>query len=176
MPKPEKVQAVAELKELFENANSFFVTDYQGLNVADMTVLRKDLRDNDVRYLIAKNTLFKLAVNQAGIEGVEQHLFGPTAVAFANGDAAAAAKVINESFKKRELPRVKVFSVEKELFGADQIGRLADLPSKEQLLSQLVADIESPIAAVARMIDGIFHELIGTMDALADKRKQEEGS
>jgi large subunit ribosomal protein L10 len=176
MPKPEKVQAVAELKELFENANSFFVTDYQGLNVADMTDLRRDLRKSDVRYLIAKNTLLKLAVSQAGIAGIDKHLSGPTAVAFAHGDPAAAAKVINESFKKRELPRVKVFSVENELYAAEQLGRLADLPSREQLLSQLVADIESPIAAVARMINGIFQELVGTVDALADKKKAQEGS
>jgi large subunit ribosomal protein L10 len=176
MAKPEKVQAVAELKELFENSNSFFVTDYQGLNVADMTVLRRNLRENDVRYLIAKNTLIKRAVSEAGIEGLEEHLSGPTAVAFAQGDPAAAAKVINESYKERDLPRVKIFSVEKELFGGDDIGRLADLPTKEELLSRLVADIESPIVATVQMIDGMFRELIGTVDALADKRKQEEGS
>ena len=101
MPTQQKVQAVAEMKELFENSDSFFITDYQGLDVADMTQLRSNLRDNNVKYLIAKNTLLKIAAKEAGYEGLDTHLTGPTAIAFTSDDAAAAAKVLNDFFKDK---------------------------------------------------------------------------
>ncbi len=173
MPKPEKIEAVAEMKQMFESAGSLFVTDYQGLNVADMTVLRKTLRDNNVKYLIAKNTLMKLAASQAGVTGIDEHFVGPTAVAFTSDDPAAAAKILNDSFKAKELPRMKVFVVDNQVFEGAEIKRLADLPSREILLSQLVAAVESPFSALVGSLDGFFRELVGSIDALADKRKTE---
>ena len=81
MPNQEKIKAVAEMKELFDSSDSFFITDYQGLDVADMTSLRSSLRDNNVKYLIAKNTLLRIAAKEAGYEGLDTHLTGPTAIA-----------------------------------------------------------------------------------------------
>ncbi|KAA3636444.1 MAG: 50S ribosomal protein L10 [Calditrichaeota bacterium] len=173
MPKPEKIQAVAEMKELFENSSSLFVTDYQGLNVADMTELRSKLRGSNVRYLIAKNTLMKIAAKEAGVEGIDEHFTGPTAIAFTSDDPAAAAKVLNDSFKDKELPRMKVFVVDNDVFDASDIGRLADLPTKEVLYSQVVAAVEAPFAELVGSIDGFFRELVGSVDALAEKRKTE---
>ena len=172
MPKPEKIQAVAEMTKLFADASSYFVTDYQGLNVADMTLLRKDLRDNAVKYLIAKNTLMKIAAKDAGVAGeVIDHFKGPVAVAFTSSDASVAAKILNESFKKRELPRVKVFVVDSDVYDGNNLNRLADLPSREILLSQVVAAVEAPFTQLIGSLDGFFRELIGSVDALAEKRK-----
>lgn len=173
MPKPEKIQAVAEMKELFENSSSLFVTDYQGLNVADMTALRTNLRNKNVKYLIAKNTLMKIAAKEAGVEGINEHLSGPTAIAFTNDDAAAAAKVLNDSFKDKQLPRMKVFVVDNEVYEGTEIKRLADLPTKEVLLSQVVAAVEAPFTSLIGSIDGFFRELVGSIDALAEKKKTE---
>ena len=173
MPKPEKIQAVAEMKEIFENSSSLFVTDYQGLNVADMTDLRSKLRENNVKYLIAKNTLLKIAAKEAGVEGIDEHLSGPTAIAFTDDDPAAAAKVLNDSFKDKELPRMKVFVVDEDVFDAAEIGRLADLPSKEILYSQVVAAVEAPFTELVGSLDGFFRELVGSIDALADQKKTE---
>ncbi len=170
MPKPEKLQAVAEMKELFQSAGSLFITDYQGLNVADMTGLRKELRDSGVRYLIAKNTLMRIAAKEAGVEGLDEFLVGPTAVAFSSSDPVVAAKLLNESFKKRELPRMKVFVVEKKMFGGKDIGRLAELPPREILLSQVLAAVEAPFTSLIGSIDGFFRELCYTLDALAKKK------
>jgi large subunit ribosomal protein L10 len=166
MPKPEKLQAVAEMKELFQTAGSLFITDYQGLNVADMTGLRKDLRENGVRYLIAKNTLMKIAAKEAGVEGLDEFLIGPTAVAFSSDDPAVAAKVLNDSFKKRELPRMKVFVVDQKMYEGKDIGRLAELPSREILLSQVVASVEAPFTSLIGSIEGFFRELVYTINAL----------
>jgi len=173
MPNQAKITAVSELKELFEGSDSFFVTDYHGLNVADITVLRKDLRDKNVKYLVAKNTLFLIGAKEAGVEGLDKYLTGPTAVAFTSEDPAVAAKILNESFKKRELPRMKVFVVDKIKYPAEDIGKLADLPSREQLLSNLVAAVEAPFSELIGSLDGFFRKLIGSVDALADKRKSE---
>lgn len=171
MPKPEKITTVAELKEVFQSASSFFVTDYQGLNVANLSVLRKNLRESGVKYVVAKNTLFKIAAHEAGVPSIDEHLKGPTAIAFALKDAAVAAKILNDSFKEKQLPRIKVFVVDSELHGATDIGRLADLPSREVLLSQLVSAVESPLTSLVSSVEAVFTELIRTVDALAEKQK-----
>jgi large subunit ribosomal protein L10 len=174
MARPEKISEIAELKELFEGSTAFFVTDYQGLNVAAVTALRKSLRDNNVTFRVAKNTLLARAAKEAGVaESVLTAFTGPTAVAFSHSDPSVPAKVLHDSFKEKELPRMKVFVVESHVHNADQIKRLAELPSREILLSQLIAAIESPIQAVVGSIDAIFRDLVGTIDALADKRKTE---
>lgn len=173
MPNAAKVEAVAELKKLFADSSSIFVTEYQGLNVADMTVLRKNLRDNDVKYLIAKNTLLKIAAVEAGVEGIAEHLTGPTAIAFTSADPAVAAKILNDSYKDKELPRMRVFVVDQQAFDGAEIKRLADLPSREVLLSQLVAAVEAPFTELIGSLDGFFRELVGSIDALAEKKKTE---
>jgi large subunit ribosomal protein L10 len=171
MPKPIKVDTVKELKKFFQSAGCFFVTDYQGLNVADISKLRKALRESDVKFVVAKNTLFKIAANEAGSPSVDEHLHGPTAIAFALKDAAVAAKILNDSFKEKKLPRVKVFVLDNEIYQADQIGKLADLPPREILLSHLVRVIELPLTELLGSVDAVFTELIRTVDALAEKQK-----
>lgn len=173
MPKPEKVTAVADMKKLFEESSAFFVTDYQGLNVEDMTTLRKNLRDKQVRYLIGKNTLFRIAAKDAGVPDIEEHLSGPTAIAFAADDAPAAAKVLHDSYKDKELPRTKVFVVRGDRFEGADIKQFADLPSREELLAQVARAVEAPLVELARTIDGFFQQLILSVEALAEKRKSE---
>jgi len=173
MPKPEKVTAVAEMKKMFEEADSFFVTDYQGLNVAHVTTLRANLRKNGVQFLVAKNTLLRLAASQAGVEGLDQYLTGPTAVAFAKADPVAAAKILNDSIKERELPRIKLFVVDKHEHQPADLARFADLPSREVLLSQVVSAVEAPLTELVGSIDGFFRKLIGLVDALEEKTKAE---
>ena len=174
MARPEKISKVAELKQLFDDSKAFFVTDYQGLNVADVTALRKSLRENNVTYRVAKNTLLALAAKEAGVpDDVMGSFTGPTAVAFSFDDPSVPAKVLHDSFKDKELPRMKVFVVESKVHQGEDIKRLADLPPREVLLSMLVAAVESPIQAVVGAIDAVFRDLVGTIDALAEKRKTE---
>lgn len=173
MLRSEKVEKVAQIKELFENSGAYFITDYQGLNVANMTVLRKELRESNVRYLIAKNTLFNLAAKDAGIEGLDEYFVGPTAVAFVNDDPSVAAKILHESYKKTELPRFKVFMVEGQLHQADEVKALAELPPRDVLLSMVVAAVEAPLTELVGTLDGFFRELVGVVDALEEKKKGE---
>ncbi|MCD6248999.1 MAG: 50S ribosomal protein L10 [candidate division Zixibacteria bacterium] len=173
MLRTQKADVVAQIKELFEKSGAYFITDYQGLNVANMTVLRKELRENNVNYLVAKNTLFRLAAKDAGVDGLDEYFVGPTAIAFANDDPSVAAKILHESYKKTELPRFKVFMVEGQLHQADEVKVLADLPSRDVLLSQVVAAVEAPFTELIGSLDGFFRELIGLVDALEEKKKGE---
>lgn len=171
MPKPEKFETVAELKEVFQSAGSFFVTDYQGLNVADISVLRKNLRENGVKFVVAKNALFRIAAHEAGVPTLDEHLKGPTAIAFALKDPAIAAKILSDSFKEKKKPRVKVFVLDNELHGEGDVSRLADLPPREVLLSQLVSAVESPLTGLVGAVEAVIQELVRTVDALAEKQK-----
>ncbi len=173
MPNAQKLEEVARIKELFVGNNAYFVTDYQGLNVAEMTILRKKLREQDIKFIIAKNTLVKVASEQAGVSGIAEHLIGPTAIAFTKEDAAVAAKILHDSFKERELPRMKVFVVEEEVFSGGDIQKLADLPSKDELLGMIASVVEAPVKNVAMLVDAFFQGLLGVIEALAEKKKSE---
>ncbi len=174
MLKAEKTAVVDGIQKLFESNQAYFVTDYQGLNVADITELRKNLRENHVRYLVAKNTLIKLAAHNAGQKDLDEHFNGPTAIAFTSEDPSTAAKILYDSYKDKDLPVIKAFVVDDAVFPAEDIKRLASLPSRDILLAQVVAAVESPFTSVIGSLDGFFRELIGSVDALADQRKAEE--
>lgn len=174
MPNAEKIETVAQYRKLFEEVSSIFVTDYKGLNVADITDLRKKLRENNIRFLVGKNTLFRIAADEAQVPGINEHLLGSTAIAFTNEDPAVAARILNDSFKQRELPLMKAFWLDKVVFDGGDIKRLADLPSKEQLYSQLVSAIEAPMTQLVGALDGFFRKLVGSVEALEMKKKSEE--
>jgi len=173
MPNAQKIESVASIKELFEKNTAFFITDYHGLNVSDLTALRRNLGKKNVTYLVAKNTLIKVAASQAGVTGLDEHLIGPTAVAFAKDDAPAAAKILHDSFKSIEKPRMKVFVVDKNVFQGNEVKKLADLPSRDVLLSMIASAVEAPMVGVVSAINALFQELLGTIDALAEKKKSE---
>ena len=168
MPKPEKITAVSQIKEYLEGAESVFVTDYTGLNVEQITKLRKDLRENSIKYLVAKNTLMRIAANETGYEGLAEHLTGQTALAFGADDPAVAAKILYDSFKAIEKPVIRAFVLDDkdQIFTGDQVVRLAELPSREVLYSQVVASVEAPFSSLIGSIDAFFQELIATLEAL----------
>ena len=105
MARPEKVAVVESFEKLFNDSNAYFVTDFQGLNVADMTSLRKSLRENNVKYLVAKNTLMDIAARNTEQPDLKEFFKGCTAIAFASDDPAVAAKILYDSYKAIELPR-----------------------------------------------------------------------
>lgn len=170
MPKPQKIDAVNNIKKYLEEANSVFITDYSGLNVENITRLRKNLRENSIKYLIAKNTLIKIAAQNTGYENMVEFLSGPTAIAFGVDDPAVAARILYDSYKDVEKPVIRAFILDKEIFDGSEIVRLAELPPREVLLSQLIATVESPLSSLTSGIDGIFQELVATVDALAKSK------
>ncbi len=167
MPTQAKIEKVAKIKDYFEKADSFFVAEYLGLKVSQITALRTELRDNDARLVVEKNTLISVAAKEVGIKGIDEYLTGPTAIAFAFGDPVAPAKALHESFKKFELPIVKAMSLSGVMSDGAKIKALADLPSRDELLAQVIGNIEAPIAELVSSMDAVVQEFVGTVEALA---------
>lgn len=169
MPNPEKVKKVAELTELFKGSPTLAVTDYMGLTVAEMTELRRDLREADITYLVAKNTLLKLAAKEAGQERINDYLEGPTAIAFAAADPGKMAKLIYDYGKKYEKPAIKALVIDDVLYEAADAERIAKLPGREELLARVVGVVTAPLQNFIGTLDGIVRELIGTIEAMKKK-------
>jgi large subunit ribosomal protein L10 len=174
MPTQAKIDLVAELKEEFSKAGNIFITDYAGLNVDQMNKLRRDLRAGGITFVIAKNTLMRIAAKDAGYDDILPHLAGPIAVAFSNADPNVPAKILYDAYKefdKVSKPEVKAFFVDRQAFAGPDVERLAELPPREILLSQLVAAVEGPISGFVGTLDAIIRELIGTVDAIAREKE-----
>lgn len=144
MAKPEKVAAVNELAELFSNSSAAVLTEYRGLTVADLKNLRRSLGGAST-YAVAKNTLTKIAANQAGIEGLDDLLSGPTAIAFLDGDVAEGAKALRDFAKAAPLLVVKGGVMDGRVLDADQVKKLADLESREVLLAKLAGAMKGSL-------------------------------
>jgi large subunit ribosomal protein L10 len=150
------------------------LTDYRGLTVAQMADLRRELRSSDVEVRVAKNTLLRLAAKQAGREGMVPLLEGPTAVAFVYGDPAVAAKSLTDTVRTRRLGLTVKSAVlgDKLLQGAD-VSRIAELPSRDVLIAQVVGSIQAPISSFVGVLAATLQSFLGTLEA---RRQQlEEG-
>ena len=177
MPTQAKIDLVAALKEQFSGADNIFIADYQGLNVEQMNKLRKSLRESGVKFVVAKNTLMRIAAKDAGYDDVLPHLEGPTAVAFSNADPNVPAKILFDAYKefdKISKPEVKTFYIDRQQFSAGDVERIAKLPPREVLLSQLVSAVEGPIAGLVSTLEAVIRDLVGTVDAIARAKEEEK--
>lgn len=136
---------VQEITEKFQNAASVVVVDYRGLNVAQVTELRKQLREAGVEFKVYKNTLTRRATEAVGLEGINDVLVGPNAIAFSNEDVVAPAKIINEFAKKNEALEIKAGIIEGAISSVEDVKALAELPSREGLLSMLLSVLQAPV-------------------------------
>jgi large subunit ribosomal protein L10 len=171
MNRTEKEQLVTELKTKLEGATALYYTDFTGLNVKRMTDLRRRLRKANVEYVVIKNTLALRAVNESGLVG--ERLKGPTGLVVAK-DAVAAAKVITDFAKENDKkPTVKGGVFEGKQIGVAQVTKLASMPSREQMLADLGAGLQSPMAAFVGALNGVLYMFAGALEAL---RSQKEGA
>ncbi len=145
----QKQQVVSEIASKLKESKSTVVVDYRGLNVAQVTELRKQLREAGVEYKVYKNTLVRRATAEAGLTGLDEHLVGPTAIAFGAEDVIAPAKVLNEFAKKNEALEIKTGVIEGNIASAEEVKALAELPSREGLLSMLANVLQAPVRGFA---------------------------
>ncbi|MBQ0139402.1 MAG: 50S ribosomal protein L10, partial [Kurthia sp.] len=129
----------------FEAAASVVVVDYRGLTVAQVTELRKQLREAGVEFKVYKNTLTRRAAESVGFEGINEFLTGPNAIAFSNEDVVAPAKIINDFAKKNEALEIKAGIIEGTIASVEDVKALAELPSREGLLSMLLSVLQAPV-------------------------------
>jgi large subunit ribosomal protein L10 len=170
MVRPEKKDRVDELKELFQDAKSIVLNDFSGLNVADISELRRVCRENNIVYTVVKNTLAKRSFQALGLEDVEQMLEGPTAIASSNEDEVAPAKVLSDFAKDYELPRFKGAYVAGRLLDEEETKRLAALPSKEVLLAQVVGTFQAPMRGLVNVLGASLRDLLYVLKAVAEKK------
>ncbi len=156
MAKIEQKQIVVnEIKEKLEKAVSVVLVDSRGLTVEEDTTLRKQLRDAGVDYKVYKNTMVHFAIQGTQFEGLDAYLSGPSAFAFSYEDATAAAAILNKIAKDVKALEFKAGVIEGTVYDAAGMKLVADIPSKEVLLSKLLGSFKSPLSSFARVIDQI---------------------
>nr|WP_096181027.1 50S ribosomal protein L10 [Effusibacillus lacus] len=141
----EKAQLVQEISQKLRDSKSTIVTDYRGLTVAEVTELRKKLREAGIEYKVLKNTMTRRATAEVGLSELDQHLTGPTAIAFSYDDVVAPAKILNDFAKTHKALELKAGVVEGRVVGLEEVKALAELPSREGLLSMLLSVLQAPM-------------------------------
>jgi large subunit ribosomal protein L10 len=168
MKRSEKERLVTELRDKLVDAQSLYYTDFTGLNVKRMTELRRRLKRAGVDYVVIKNTLALRAVNESGLAGTA--LKGPTGLVVGK-DPVAAARVLTEFAKEFEdKPAVKGGMLQGKAIDNAQVKRMALLPSRDQMLADLAAGMQSPMAAFVGALNGLFYMFAGALDALKSQR------
>ena len=170
MPSVKNINSVKELSVKLDKAKAIYFTDYLGLDVVSVTKLRKNFVEKDVEFTVAKNTLIKLAAKEVGISGVDKFLEGPTAIAFSYEDPTDPARVIKEFLKDFDKPSVKGMIFDGEIFASDEFDKIANLPSREQLLSKLVGMLSSPMSKLSSTLNGSVSGLLGRLTQLNSKK------
>ncbi len=151
----QKKVLVEEITEKLKNSVTTVIVDYRGLNVSAITELRKQLREAGVEFKVYKNTLTRRAAEAAGLEGLTEVLTGPNAIAFSTEDAVAPAKIINNFAKENEALEIKAGIIEGTIATADDIKALAELPSREGLLSMLLSVLQAPMRNFALAVKAV---------------------
>ena len=175
MARPDKVAAVAEIADEFRGASASVVTEYRGLTVAQLTRLRRTLGP-DVSYRIAKNTLVKRAAQDAGVDGLDALLTGPTAIAFVTGEPVDAAKALRDFAKDNKALVIKGGFMDGNALSVDEVNRIADLESREVLLAKLAGAMKANLSKAAALFAAPASQVARMTQALADKRAEEEGA
>ncbi len=174
MKRTEKATVVADIRERLARTTVMYLTDFSGLNVKSMTVLREKLRENGAEYLVGKNRLVKIALADTEMPDLSESLIGPTGVVFGYDDAVSAAKVLTDFAKENnDRPVFKAGVLDNILLSAAQIDALAKLPPREVLLSELAGALSAPMAMFAQALEGKLQEAAGLLDAY--KAKKEAG-
>ena len=174
MPRPEKVQAVEDIRSRIESAQATFLTEYRGLNVGQQQQLRRSLRASGTDYKIVKMTLARLAAGELGIEGIEEWLTGPTALAFAGGDPVESAKALRDFARDHEQLVVKAGILGGRLLLPEQVSKLADVEPRPVLLAKLAGAFQAPLAQAAGLFSALTRNTASVVSQLLEKKASEE--
>ncbi|AKK04735.1 ribosomal protein L10 [Corynebacterium mustelae] len=170
MANPKNNASLADLKQRFAETDTFVLTEYRGLSVAQTTELRKSL-GADVQYSVAKNTLLKLAAKEAGIEGLDELLVGPTAVAFIQGEAVDAAKAMKKFASENKAFIVKGGYMDGNALSADQVNAIAELDNRETTLAKLAGAMKGNLAKAAGLFNAPASQVARLAAALQEKKE-----
>ena len=176
MPRPEKVQAVADIRERLEGAQAVFLAEYAGLSVTQQQELRRALRANGAEFKVVKMTLAKRAADDLEIESLDDLLLGPTGLAFADGDPVGAAKVLKDFSNEHEVFVIKGGLLGPEFLTPERISELADIEPREVLLAKLAGAMQAPIANMAGLLAALPRNTASALQQLLEKKEAEQGA
>ncbi len=172
--KERKQELVAQYTELLKRSQAIILTDYQGLNVAQMTNLRNQIREANGAYYVTKNTLIMLALEQAGISVPDEWLVGPTAIGFCFEDVPAIAKAVTEFSSESEMLKIKGALLGDRSVGVEKVRALATLPPADVLQAQLVGALAGPMSALVGVLNSALAGLVGVLEARNDQLGESE--
>ena len=155
MPRPEKVQAVADIKDRIEGAKAVFLAEYAGLSVQDQQTLRRSLKQSGAEFRVVKMSLARLAAADLDIDSLDDLLLGPTGLAFADDDAVTAAKALRDFAKEHDVFTIKGGLLGREFLTPERINELAEIESREVLLSKMVGAMQAPLVNLAGLMSAI---------------------
>lgn len=171
MVKQYKIDKVKELVQQLNKKNNIIITDYSGIKVKDLNILRKNLRDIDIDYKVIKNNFFKRALHDAGYKDIDEYIKGPIAVAFMSNDISTAAKVMRNFKKEHENFNYFLGIMDNVVYTETNISRIADLPSKDVVIGEIMSLINSPAITLAMAINQITATLTRAIKAIAEKKE-----
>jgi large subunit ribosomal protein L10 len=172
--KTEKQEVVKRLKEKFQESASVICVDFRGINVEKITQFRRQIQKTSGNYQVVKNTLARRAIEETSFKELNQFLVGPTGIVFCPGEPMESAKVVAKFVDETNgTLQIKGGIVEGAVFDAKGIKKVATLPSRQELLAQFVAALQSPISGFVGTLEGIAREFVYTLQAIADKKSSE---
>tara|TARA_B100001142_G_scaffold310386_1_gene343808 strand:+ start:3529 stop:4047 length:519 start_codon:yes stop_codon:yes gene_type:complete len=172
MPSQKNISTVEKLTDKFKNSSALYFAKYAGVNVEQAAKLRMDFIDNDVDFLVSKNTLSKIAAKNAGYEDLfDNILSGQIAIAYANSDPTSPARVIKEFSKDNESFQVVGLFFDGNLYDPSKYKELANLPTKDVLLTKFVYCLNSPMSSMALLLNASMTKLAGTLKSLESQKK-----
>lgn len=170
MPNKKNISNVKELTDKLSRAKSIYFTDYLGLNVSDVTSLRKKFFESNVEYLVVKNTLLKIASDKNKISLGDELFSGSTAIAISYDEPVIAAKVIKGFLKDHDLPSIKGVLFEGSYLPAREFEKIANLPSKEESLTKIIITLKSPVQSIVNLLNSPMVKLVNVLNGLKEAK------
>ena len=171
MPRPEKVAAVEEIKELMSGSSAVFLSEYRGLSVPQQQKLRSALRDAGASYKVVKMTLARIAAQELGHDEFAEQMSGPTAITFTDADAAAAAKALADFASDHEIFVLKAGLLGTDFMAPELVGELAKLPTRDVLLAKIAGAMQAPMVKAAGMFGSFTRDMAGMIAQLLEKKE-----
>lgn len=169
MATPKKIELVEQIKKKLNEHDNLIITDYRGLSVKQITELRKKLYEKGVLYQVVKNNLVKIALKDSKIEGLDEYLFGPSAIVFAKDDPVFPSHVLSKLAKTSSL-KIKGGYSEGKIISKDEIEQLAQLPSKDILLASLIGSLKSPANRLVAVLNGPLRSLVSVLQQISKQK------